>query len=89
MNISFLKNLKLTCCEATLLLEQKNAHILSFRKKIQLNFHLLICKYCAAYNKKLTYIEKFISPKTAEKNIPINDNELNEFKDKINKKLNL
>jgi len=89
MKIPFLNTLKLTCCEATLLMEQQNANTISFTDKIKLKIHILICKWCEAYNKKLKIIDANMQLKNTEKQIEITDLELDKLKDEINKKLNL
>ena len=89
MKIPFLNKLKLTCCEATLLMEQQNANTISFTDKIKLKIHILICKWCEAYNKKLKIIDANMQLKNTEKQIEITDLELDKLKDEINKKLNL
>lgn len=89
MKISFLNKLKLSCCEATLLMEQQNANAIGFTNSIKLKSHILICKWCEAYNRKLKVIDSKLSHEKHDENIEIDDVELNDLKNKINKKLNL
>lgn len=89
MKIPFLNTLKLSCCEATLLMEQQNANTISFTDKIKLKMHILICKWCEAYNKKLKIIDANMKLNNSEKQIEINNLDLDKFKDKVTKKLNL
>ena len=89
MKLPFLNKLQFTCCEATLLMEQQNANTISFTDKIKLKIHILICKWCEAYNKKLKIIDANMQLKNTEKQIEITDLELDKLKDEINKKLNL
>jgi len=89
MKLPFLNKLQITCCEATLLMEQQNANTISFTNKLKLKIHILICKWCEAYNKKLKIIDANMQLKNTERQQEINNLELEKFKDKINKKLNL
>jgi len=51
----------LSCLKATELIE-KNLHFkLSFREKIQLKSHKMMCKACTKYEKHSIFIEKGIS----------------------------
>lgn len=89
MKFPFLHTLKLSCCEATLLMEQQNANSISFTDKIKLKMHILICKWCEAYNKKLKIIDANMKLNDSEKQIEINNLDLDKFKDEVTKKLNL
>jgi hypothetical protein len=70
-----------TCEEATLLIEKKASdEPISFLDNIRLKAHLAICKWCNAYNKKVTLIDHAmhrISEKETEK---LADSEMTEFK---------
>lgn len=55
------KKLNITCEEATTISDKNQYKEASFFEKIQLNFHLLMCKYCSLYekqNKTLTNLFK-------------------------------
>lgn len=58
MKKDLLHSLILTCQEATLLIERKASEKISFRKNIQLQMHLWICKACKMYEKHSQLINK-------------------------------
>lgn len=81
--------LMLSCKEATFLIEKKLNDKLTFREKVQLKIHLVICKHCIAYNKKAIYLHKvlqrFFLKKEAELAEKLPNNET--FKQKIKEQL--
>lgn len=50
----------LSCLKATELVEKKQLVPLSYVEKIQLNFHMKICKKCLDYEKQSILIDKAI-----------------------------
>ena len=46
------KKFKITCDEATSICDKAQYGEASFYEKLQLNFHLIICKICALYSKQ-------------------------------------
>ncbi|MCS3529516.1 hypothetical protein [Chryseobacterium sp. JUb7] len=80
----------LPCSEATLLMEKRNAENISPRENWKLNLHLKICKWCRAYKEKLEILDDILKRKLAqEEKIEINDSEIQSFKDKVLKNLDI
>ncbi|MCS3868838.1 hypothetical protein J3D55_001754 [Chryseobacterium ginsenosidimutans] len=80
----------LPCSEATLLMEKRNADSISPKEDWKLSMHLKICKWCRAYKKKLEILDDILKRKLfKEENIQINDSEIQGFKDKVIKKLDI
>ena len=78
----------MSCKQATLLIEKQNAGEIPFFQKIRLRLHLMICKWCSAYNRKVHAMEsmmkKIFTQDAPEK---FSKNELELFKDKLKDKL--
>ena len=70
-------------------MEEQNANAIGFTNKMKLKMHILICKWCEAYNKKLKVIDAKLHFQSQEKTIEISNTQLNDFKEKMNDKLNL
>lgn len=83
-----LHKITLTCKEATLLMELKDANKSNKLQNIRLSIHLMICKYCRLYIKKSAIIKQIIQQKKEEylANSAEQENIL-ELKNKINKRL--
>ncbi|MFC3161276.1 hypothetical protein SAMN05443633_101350 [Chryseobacterium arachidis] len=80
----------LPCSEATLLMEKRNADDISPKENWKLNVHLRICKWCRAYKEKLEILDNILKRKLSrEENIEINDSEIQSFKEKIFKNLDI
>lgn len=77
----------LPCVEATLLMEKRNAQTISAKENRRLSLHILICKWCKAYNEKLKLLDKIFRKTLAEKETEINESEIQDFKNKIIEKL--
>lgn len=77
------------CSHVPALIEQQNAGKLSFVKRVRLHTHLSICKFCAAYAKKVEQIDRLLTRKYAggEKKEQFEDSEIQSFKDSIKKKI--
>ncbi|MDP2175459.1 MAG: anti-sigma factor [Bacteroidota bacterium] len=64
--------MKISCKEASELIEMKQASKLSFSKSLSLKIHLIICKTCALYEKQSKIINKaigkYLDSNTPEKN---------------------
>lgn len=77
------------CSRVPMLIEQRNAGKLSFKKKIRLHIHLFGCKWCAAYALKVEQIDRLLSKKLSEerKKISLNDSEIQNFKEIMKKKI--
>jgi len=80
----------LPCSEATLLMEKRNAEIISSKENRRLSLHLKICKWCRAYKEKLEILDHILKRKfdQEEKN-EINDVDVQLFKDKMLKNLDI
>lgn len=72
------------CSEATLYLEKLKAGHISVWENWRLNGHLMICKWCRAYEKRVTILDNLLKNKI---NNPINtnfkDSEIQDFKNKL------
>jgi hypothetical protein len=64
----------LSCKEASLLIEKKVAHELSFSSNLSLKIHLFICKTCAIYEKQNQIINKAIKKYFESKEFSNNEN---------------
>lgn len=78
----------LPCSEATLLMEKRNAQSISTKENRKLSMHLMICKFCRMYNEKLAMLDKIFKKTITEKDIEINESEIQDFKNKMIDKLN-
>lgn len=59
------KKFKLTCNEATTICDKAQYGEASFYEKIQLNWHLIICKICAMYTKQNSKMSDIFKMKAA------------------------
>jgi len=74
----------LSCLKATELIEKKLYSRLSFKEKLQLKIHKLMCKACRRYEKQSELIEKGVA--NAYKNIQL-DYSMDGLKKRIVKSL--
>jgi DNA replication initiation complex subunit (GINS family) len=72
----------ISCKEATLLIEKKQAAKLSLKERLQLRFHNFICKACAQYGIQSAWIDKML------KNMHTQDQLTAEEKNTIQQQLN-
>lgn len=78
----------LPCSTATLLMEKRNAKNISPKENWQLSMHVMICKWCKAYEEKLKILDSILKKKWfGEEKNDLNDTDIQEFKDKIFRKL--
>ena len=78
------------CSEATLLMEKRNANSISPKDDWKLSMHLKICKWCRAYKEKLEILDDILKRKLSrEEKVEINDSEIQSFKDKMVKNLDI
>ncbi|GAB4123637.1 MAG: hypothetical protein OHK0045_03430 [Raineya sp.] len=68
MKKGLLHTLILTCKEATLLIEKREAGKISFVERIRLKAHLLMCEACRLYEKQSKIIEKVLRKVSSKKN---------------------
>lgn len=76
------------CSRVPSLIERRNAGKLPFITRMRLRAHLSICKWCAAYAKKVERLDLLLSKKY-EKKESFDDTEIQLFKDNIRKKMSL
>jgi hypothetical protein len=69
-------------------MEKRNAQSISSKENWKLSMHLMICKWCKMYNKKLILLDTIFKKTFSEKEIEINESEIQDFKNKITDKLN-
>ncbi len=79
----------LPCNEATLLMEKRNAQAISPKENWKLSMHLMICKWCKMYNKKLALLDRVFKKNFFQKETEINESEIQDFKNKIIEKLDI
>lgn len=76
----------LSCKKATEIVEKKNVLKLSISEKLNLTYHLILCKTCRAYKKHSKMMDKLFS-KTTEvdklENPELKMNILNQLKNQI------
>jgi hypothetical protein len=71
-------------------MEKRNADDISPKENWKLNLHLKICKWCRAYKEKLEILDDILKRKLSqEKEIKINDSEIQGFKEKVFKNLDI
>jgi hypothetical protein len=68
----------LSCLKATELIEKKFHIKLSFREKLQLKLHKMMCEFCSRYEKQSIFIEKGISNIQKKEPIPVDLEKLKE-----------
>jgi hypothetical protein len=66
--------IKVTCKEATLLMVKHQAHATGLKEKVQMCFHLLICRFCRLFFKQTSLLDEEL------KTTAINDDLLPEVK---------
>lgn len=74
----------LSCQKASELIEKKMHIKLSFRERLQLNAHKMMCEACTAYEKQSLILEKGIEQHLHHKEEEV---DLQELKKQINAKL--
>ncbi|MCF2219769.1 MULTISPECIES: hypothetical protein [Chryseobacterium] len=80
----------LPCSQATMLMEKRNAGTISSKENRKLSMHLKICKWCRAYKEKLEILDEILKRKLLnEQKDKINDSEIQDFKEKMVKNLDL
>ena len=80
----------LPCSQATMLMEKRNAGTISSKENRKLSMHLKMCKWCRAYKEKLEILDEILKRKLLnEQKDKINDSEIQGFKEKMVKNLDL
>lgn len=78
----------LSCSKATLLMEKRNAKNISPKENWQLSVHVMICKWCKAYQEKVEILDSILKKKWfGEEDADVNTTEIQNFKDKVFRKL--
>jgi len=78
----------LPCSTATLLMEKRNAKNISPKENWQLSMHVMICKWCKAYQEKVEILDSILKKKWfGEEEADVNTAEIQNFKDKVFRKL--
>ncbi len=73
-----------------MLMEKRNAGTISSKENRKLSMHLKICKWCRAYKEKLEILDEILKRKLLnEQKDKINDSEIQDFKEKMVKNLDL
>lgn len=81
---SIIYKLLFTCEKVSLLLEKKaSAESISFLDNIRLKGHLAICKWCKAYDKKVTIIDDALVRISEKSHESIEEAELKDFKNQL------
>lgn len=78
----------LPCSEATLLMEKRNAQMISAKENRRLSIHIFVCKWCKMYNEKLAVLDKVFKKTLTQKTTEINESEIQDFKNKMIEKMN-
>lgn len=60
------KKFKITCDEATAICDKAQYGEASLLEKIQLNFHVLVCKFCRLYSKQNNILTRVYKRNAAE-----------------------
>ncbi len=61
-----LKIFGITCDEATAICDKSQYGEATFKEKVQLNIHLLICKICKLYSKQNSFLTRIYKGKATE-----------------------
>jgi len=75
----------ISCDEATTICDKNQYGEASLMEKIQLNFHLLFCKYCKKYTKQNSFMSKVFEH--FAKNCDSSDQLSEKEKDELDKKI--
>ena len=69
-------------------MEKRNAKKISSKENWQLSMHVMICKWCKAYQEKVEILDSILKRKWfGEEDADINTTEIQNFKDKVFRKL--
>lgn len=81
----------LSCTQATYLIEKRLHTKLSIIQRLQLHIHLSLCSHCCDYNAKAELLDKLTKMSVIDNDSKIifNTSEIENFKKKIYKKINL
>lgn len=88
---NFIHIFVLSCTKATFLIEKRLHKKLNILELLQLHIHLSLCSHCSNYNKKAELLDQLskVSVQENEVKVVFNTSELEAFKEKVCKKLNL
>ncbi|MGE8528610.1 MULTISPECIES: hypothetical protein [Chryseobacterium] len=68
-------------------MEKRNAQAISSKENWKLSMHLMICKWCKMYNKKLALLDTLFKKTLSEKESEIKESDIQDFKNKMIEKL--
>ncbi|MEF9480610.1 hypothetical protein ACR1PO_13325 [Chryseobacterium sp. RRHN12] len=68
-------------------MEKRNADTISAKEKRKLTMHLMICKWCRMYKRKLEVLDQMLARTFTGQKTEINDSEIQDFKNKMFDKL--
>lgn len=73
-----------TCEEATLLIEKKaSGQTIGMIDSIRLKGHLIVCKWCRAYDKKVKIIDDALVRISSQAKDVVEESEIKEFKNQL------
>ena len=67
----------ISCKEATYFIDKKQGGKLTFKQKLDLKVHLLICSICKAYDKQSSAFSKLLRLKASDEAKPLTEEEKN------------
>ena len=82
-------NLLISCKQSTALSSKKNITHLSFKEKIALNIHLLICRMCKLFDLQIELILKSISKMPTHNRCSFSEEKKQKMKEMLNDELPL
>ncbi|MET3037349.1 hypothetical protein ABXT08_14665 [Chryseobacterium sp. NRRL B-14859] len=68
-------------------MEKRNAQSISAGENWRLSLHLMICKWCKMYNKKLAFLDQIFQKTFSKRESEINESDIQNFKNKMFEKL--
>ncbi|GEN65500.1 hypothetical protein CRH01_00680 [Chryseobacterium rhizosphaerae] len=68
-------------------MEKRNAQAISSKENWKLSMHLMICKWCKMYNKKLALLDTLFKKTLSEKESEIKESDIQDFKNRMIEKL--
>lgn len=84
----FIHAIIMPCKQATLYIEQQNAADIAFFQRIRLKAHLISCKWCRSYSRKVQAMECMMKKMFTQNNPKkLNNTELQVFKEKLKERL--
>lgn len=85
--MSILKSILMNCKEATLLSTRQTEETLTWRERLGLRIHLLICKPCLHFSRQIRSIQKTLQSLAESDIISFNEKKKEELQKKVNESL--